>query len=90
MLGCYLSGKSSMLSESVFLANALPSLRSVGFVHWRTRSPARCKITHVRQLRRALHPVESLHVTRIGSRRAWEGEDVLESAYREADTASTR
>lgn len=40
---------------------------------------------------KVLHPVESLHVTRIGSRcRAWGGEDVLESAYSEAHTGRTR
>lgn len=67
VMGRYLSGK-SMLSSSVFLVNAQPSLRSVCFMRCRTRPPARCKITHVRQLRRALHPVESLDITRIGSR----------------------
>lgn len=94
VMGRYLSGK-SMLSSSVFLVNALPSLRSVCFMRCGTRPPARCKITHVRQLRRALHPVESLDITRIGSRSqgcggAWWGEDVLERAYSRADTGSTR
>lgn len=90
MMGCYLSGQ-AMMSSSLCLANVLPSLQTVCFIHTRTRSPARCNITHLRKIRRTLHPVES---PRIGSRcrgqrRAWGGEDVLERAYREAVTGST-
>lgn len=56
--GCYMSGN-SMLSSSLCLANVLPSPLSVCFIHTRTRSPARCNITHLRKIRRTLHPVES-------------------------------
>lgn len=64
MVGCYLSGQ-SILSSSLCLVNVLPSLLSVCFIHTRTRSPARCNITHLRKIRRTLHPVES---PRTGSR----------------------
>lgn len=68
MRGCYLSGQ-ALLSSSLCLANVLPSLLTLCFIHTRTRSPARCNITHLRKIRRTLHPVES---PRIGSqRRAW-------------------
>lgn len=49
-------------------------------------------ITHVRKIRTALHPVESLRalVRAVrGKRRVWWREDVLERACKEAETAST-
>lgn len=58
MMGCYLSGN-PMLSSSLCVANVRPSLLSLCFIHTRTRSPARCNITHLRKFLRTLHPVES-------------------------------